>query len=134
MTRVRLVGQLAFAEQPVVEPGQVAFHVIAPGFAIEYAVTLARVHVHFYRLAMRLAVGEVLQSGDEALARPRWLSLQPETQQYRRLDLARLGRRERNVQHCSEERREGQEGVSSVRCWWLTYTTQNKRTKNKIGK
>src|SRR3546814_6421805 len=85
MTLVRLVGQLAFAEQPVVEPGQVAFHVITPGFAIEYAVTLARVHDHFYRLAMRMAVGEVLQAGEEELARPRWTPLQPETQQFRRL-------------------------------------------------
>src|SRR3546814_10489442 len=70
MTLVRLVGQLAFAEQPVVEPGQVAFHVIAPGFAIEYAVTLARVHDHFYRLAMRMAVGEVLQAGDRSEEHP----------------------------------------------------------------
>src|SRR3546814_14737826 len=97
MTLVRLVGQLAFAEQPVVEPGQVAFHVIAPGFAIENAVTLARVHDHFYRLAMRMAVGEVLQAGDEEMARHRWLVLQPETQQYRGRDSARIERRAMTV-------------------------------------
>src|SRR3546814_14525047 len=67
MTLVRLVGQLAFAVQPVVESGQVAFHLIAPGFAIEYAVTLARVHDHFYRLAMPTGGGDVLQAGDEEL-------------------------------------------------------------------
>src|SRR3546814_18152896 len=86
MTLVRLVGQLAFAEQPVVEPGQVAFHVIAPGFAIEYAVTLPRVHDHFYRLAMRMEGGEVLQSGEEEMARNRWSSLHTPNQQNRGLE------------------------------------------------
>src|SRR3546814_14500056 len=53
---------------------------------------------------MRMEVGEVLQAGDEELARHRWLSLQPETQQYRRLDLARIGRRERNVQQVAVDK------------------------------
>src|SRR3546814_17007218 len=53
---------------------------------------------------MRMEVGEVLQAGDEELARHRWLSLQPETQQYRRLDLARIGRRERTVQQVAVDK------------------------------